>query len=40
MINDHHGGRRPSFLGRWSGRAIGLLCFGYLAQLPFHHLVH
>jgi hypothetical protein len=38
VINDHNGGRKPSFLGLWIGRAIGWLCFGDAGRLLFQHL--
>lgn len=35
-MNDRHGGRRPSFMGLWLGRLIGVLCFGYAALILTH----
>lgn len=37
MINGHDGGRRPGFLGRWSGYAIVALCFGSMVLYALHH---
>jgi len=33
-------GRRPSFLGLWSGRLIGWIGFGDAARILFEHLTH
>lgn len=37
MINGHDGGRRPSFLGLWSGRMIGLSVAVLMLVYAFHH---
>jgi hypothetical protein len=40
IINDRNGGRRPGFLGLWTGRLIGFMCLAPCSALLLNiHLV-